>query len=186
MMDTDKLPRPELPDGVEAYGSYAEMAVANGVDPGLPALYARPTQGPGDLLPLQHFVDDHYPEDDALAAGWTGALTTELKRSMPPGALLGLVLAADARVLELRLLRVSIGHRGQGHATRVLARLCAEADDRGLVIVCTPTDEFGADLVQLEGQYRRFRFGPAAPEDRLTAHSWQRPPAHPRPPRESA
>jgi hypothetical protein len=39
---TGALPRPELPDGLELYGSYAEMAIANGVDPDLPALYERP------------------------------------------------------------------------------------------------------------------------------------------------
>ncbi|WP_381568180.1 DUF6283 family protein [Streptomyces eurythermus] len=41
MISTGVLPGPELPDGVELYGSYAEMAIANGVDPGLPALYER-------------------------------------------------------------------------------------------------------------------------------------------------
>ncbi|MFG3403731.1 DUF6283 family protein [Streptomyces sp. NPDC048142] len=178
MMDAGALARPELSAGVELYDSYAEMAAANGVDPDLPALHARPApaQDPADLVPLQRFIDDYYAEDDARAAGWTGALTTQLKRSMPLDALLGLVLAADEKVLELQLLRVSVGHRGQGHATRVLARLCAEADARGLTVVCTPTDEYGADRPRLEALYRRFGFTPVAQEHRLSAHSWQRPP----------
>ncbi|WP_240152152.1 DUF6283 family protein [Streptomyces mobaraensis] len=181
MMDAGALPRPELPAGIELYDSYAEMAAANGVDPDLPALHARPVpdQDLADFVPLQHVLDDHYAGEGAPAVGWTGALTAELKRSMPPGALLGLVLAADEKVLELQLLRVSIGHRGQGHATRVLGRLCEEADARRVTVVCTPTDEFGADLVQLERFYRRFGFNPVAPEHRLTKHSWQRPPTLP-------
>jgi hypothetical protein len=36
------LPLPELPDGIELYDSYADMAVANGVDPGDPALHPEP------------------------------------------------------------------------------------------------------------------------------------------------
>jgi GNAT superfamily N-acetyltransferase len=178
MMDAGVLARPELPDGVEVYDSYAEMAAANGVDPGLPALHARPTQtqDPADLVPLQRFFDDHYAGQDVPTAGWTGTLTAELKRSMPPDALLGLVLAADDRALELQLLRVSGGHRGQGHATRVLARLCDEADARSLTVVCTPTDEHGADRPRLEALYRRFGFTPVAPERRLSDHTWERPP----------
>lgn len=84
-------------------------------------------------------------EDTGRDSDWTNELVRELKRSMPPDALLGLALTADDTVLELRLLRVSIDHRGQGHATRVLTRPCAEADARGLILACTPTDEFGAD-----------------------------------------
>ncbi|MFK0154167.1 DUF6283 family protein [Streptomyces sp. NPDC090493] len=181
MMDSGVLARPELPDGVELYESYAEMAVANGVAPGLPVLHARPAQCPPDLVPLQSFFEDHYALEDSPAIGWTEDLQRELKRSMPPGALLGLALDCDGTVLELGLLRVSIGHRGQGHAERVLARICTEADARELTVVCTPTDEYGADQARLEGFYRRHGFVPAAPEDRLTAHPWQRPPA-PRPP----
>jgi hypothetical protein len=113
---------------------------------------------------------------------WADSLTAELKRSMPPGALLGLVLDGDGTVLKLELLRISIGHRGQGHADRVLGRICAEADARELTVVCTPTDEFGADRQRLEHLYRRHGFAAATPENQLTEHSWQRPPTHPRPP----
>ncbi|MDX3020072.1 DUF6283 family protein [Streptomyces acidiscabies] len=181
MMDAGVLARPELPDGVELYESYAEMAVANGVAPDLPALHARPVPAEdlADLVLLHRFFEDHYALEDTLAAGWTVDLELDLKRSMPRGALLGLVLDCDGTVLELGLLRVSIGHRGQGHAARVLARICAEADARELTVVCTPTDEFGADRARLEAFYRRHGFAPAAPGNRLTAHSWQRPPAHP-------
>ncbi|WP_435852070.1 DUF6283 family protein [Streptomyces rubradiris] len=38
MIRTGVLPWPELPAGVELYDSYAEMAIANGVDPVLPTL----------------------------------------------------------------------------------------------------------------------------------------------------
>jgi hypothetical protein len=37
------LTLPELPDGIELYDSYQEMAVANGVDPGDPALHPNPS-----------------------------------------------------------------------------------------------------------------------------------------------
>ncbi|MFD4576748.1 hypothetical protein ACFWNK_30830 [Streptomyces sp. NPDC058417] len=117
-----------------------------------------------------------------MTMGWVDALTAELKRSMPSGALLGLVLDGDDTVLALELLRVSIGHRGQGHADRVLGRICTEADARELTVVCTPTDEFGADRRRLEHFYRRHGFAAATPENQLTKHSWQRPPAHPSPP----
>jgi GNAT superfamily N-acetyltransferase len=111
-----------------------------------------------------------------VSAGWTEPLVRELKRAMPPGALLGLVLDCDGTVLELGLLRVSVGFRGQGHAARVLARLCAEADARELTVVCTPTDEHGADRARLEGFYRRHGFAPVAAEARLTEHPWDRMP----------
>ncbi|AJP00236.1 hypothetical protein TU94_00365 [Streptomyces cyaneogriseus subsp. noncyanogenus] len=61
MIRTGALPRPELPDGVELKGSYPEMAITNGVDPDLPALYERPgpTQDPAaDLVPAQHVLGD--------------------------------------------------------------------------------------------------------------------------------
>ncbi|MFF9810684.1 hypothetical protein ACF1G5_37280 [Streptomyces coeruleorubidus] len=86
--------------------------------------------------------------------------------------LLGLVLAADDDLLvELRHLRVS-GRRGDGHATRVLTRHCAEADARGLVLTCTLTDESGADRTRLEASCRR---APVDPGLRLSEHTWQRP-----------
>lgn len=107
--------------------------------------------------------------------GWVQDLVRELKRSMPPDGLLGLDLAADDDLLELRYLRVSTGHRGDGHATRVLTRLYAEADARGLVLACTPTDEFGADRARLEAFYRRHGFALADPAHRLSGHAWQRP-----------
>lgn len=118
------------------------------------------------------------PED--LATGWAGELERELRRSMPPGALLGLVLEADDCVLELQLLRVSAAVRGDGHAARVLTRICAEADARALTVACTPTDEFGADRARLEDFFRRHGFAPVGAEDRLSDHPWERPPA-PRP-----
>jgi N-acetylglutamate synthase-like GNAT family acetyltransferase len=110
----------------------------------------------------------------ACEGGWVQDVVRELKRSMPPDWLLGLDLAADDRLLELRYLRVSIAHRGDDHATRVLARLCAEADARGLVLACTPTDESGAGRARLEAFYRRHGFAPVDPADRLSEHTWQR------------
>ncbi|MFD7137663.1 hypothetical protein [Streptomyces sp. NPDC059894] len=61
---------------------------------------------------MQHLSDSDDPDDaddeeEAWDGGWTDALVTELRRSMPPGALLGLVLAADETVLQLRYLRPS-------------------------------------------------------------------------------
>ncbi|MEW1700352.1 GNAT family N-acetyltransferase [Streptomyces sp. NPDC091278] len=114
------------------------------------------------------------PYSDGSVSGWTEEVTRELKRSMPPGCLLSLCLDADDTVLELQILRVSIVYRGQGHASRVLARVCAEADARGLIVVCTPTDEFGADMDRLTDFYQRAGFAPVVPESRLTKHSWQR------------
>ncbi|MGW7314698.1 DUF6283 family protein [Streptomyces sp. NPDC054865] len=67
LMADGRLARPELPDGVELYDSYAEMAAANGV-----AL----TQGTADFLPLQ-LVDDHYSAEEARSAGWTASPTVE-------------------------------------------------------------------------------------------------------------
>ncbi|MFJ4700589.1 DUF6283 family protein [Streptomyces sp. NPDC088768] len=40
-MERGDVPRPTLPDGVDLYGSYAEMAIANGVDPDLPELWTQ-------------------------------------------------------------------------------------------------------------------------------------------------
>ncbi|MEW1700935.1 GNAT family N-acetyltransferase [Streptomyces sp. NPDC091278] len=113
---------------------------------------------------------------DLHVGGWTETVVRELKGSMPLGGLLGLSLAADDTVLKLQLLRVSVGHRGQGHGARALARICAEADARGLIVACTPTTEFGADMNRLTDFYQRAGFAPDASEDRLTEHSWQRPP----------
>ncbi|MEV7595797.1 DUF6283 family protein [Kitasatospora sp. NPDC089797] len=48
MMDDGTLARPELPAGVGLYASYAEMAVANGVDPALPELHPVPD----DFIPF--------------------------------------------------------------------------------------------------------------------------------------
>ncbi|MER8230706.1 hypothetical protein ACIRQY_34590 [Streptomyces sp. NPDC101490] len=42
--------------------------------------------------------------------------------------------------------------------------------------MCTPTDEFGADMDRLTDFYQRASFAPVASEDRLTEHSWQCPP----------
>lgn len=179
MMDSGVLARPKLPDGVELYGSYAEMAIANGVDPDLPALYAGPVpdEDGADIVSLRRFIEDHYALE---AAEWAEDLEHELKRSMPPGALL--LLDCDGTALKLKLLGVEADHRGQGHTTRVMARISAEADARELAVVCTPTHKHGADRAPLEGLFRRYGFAPAAPEDRLTTHSWQRPPTHLRPP----
>lgn len=91
-----------------------------------------------------------------------------------PDGLLGLDLAPDDDLLEPRYIRVS-GRRGGGHATRVLTRLCPEADARGLALACTPTDEFGADRTRLEAFYRRREFAPVDPALRLSEHTWQRP-----------
>ncbi|MCX4791889.1 GNAT family N-acetyltransferase [Streptomyces sp. NBC_01221] len=129
------------------------------------------------MTALQDPYSTWFPDPDAGAyeGGWVRDVVVALKRSMPPGALLGLVLAADKTALELRYLRVSVGHRGQGHATRVLGRLCTEADARGLVLACTPTGEFGTDRARLEGFYRRHGFAPVTPAHRLSDHTWERP-----------
>ncbi|MFD3970212.1 DUF6283 family protein [Streptomyces cyaneofuscatus] len=141
-MDSGVLSRPKLPAGVKLYASYAEMAIANGVDPDLSALYAGPApdEDGADLVPLRRFIEDHHALE---AAEWAEDLEHELKRSMPPGALL-LLLDCDGTALELKLLGVEADHRGQSHATRVLARICAEADARELAVVCTPTHKYGA------------------------------------------
>ncbi|NEA19746.1 DUF6283 family protein [Streptomyces halstedii] len=52
LMATRQLARPELPDGVELYDSYAEMAVFNGVVA---------EQGVAELVPLQRFVETTTP-----------------------------------------------------------------------------------------------------------------------------
>ncbi|MEU0846333.1 GNAT family N-acetyltransferase [Streptomyces sp. NPDC005962] len=109
--------------------------------------------------------------------GWVDELVREMRRSLPPTGLLGLELVTDGRILELRYIRVSVGERGQGHAARILTRICAEADARKLVVACTPTDEFGADRDQLCAFYRRFGFAPVPQNDRLSEHTWERPAA---------
>jgi hypothetical protein len=60
MFRTGALAMPDLPDGVEVYGSYTEMAVANGVAADGPALQARPEQAPPeeDFIPLGRFLDE--------------------------------------------------------------------------------------------------------------------------------
>ncbi|WP_439681686.1 DUF6283 family protein [Embleya sp. MST-111070] len=59
---TGRLVPPEIPDGVELYDSYTEMAIANGVAPDHPALRAlRRTQTAGaadDLVPLREITDE--------------------------------------------------------------------------------------------------------------------------------
>ncbi|MFI0219915.1 DUF6283 family protein [Streptomyces lydicus] len=42
LLTSGRLNRPELPDGVELYDSYTEMAIANGVEPTHQALHERP------------------------------------------------------------------------------------------------------------------------------------------------
>lgn len=114
-------------------------------------------------------------EHGAKDHGWTGDVIREMRHILPAWGRLSLALEADDAVLVLRLLRISIGERGQGYATQILTRLCAEADARNLVLVCTPTDEFGTDRSRLENFYRRFGFSATSPEHRLTDHTWQRP-----------
>ncbi|MFG2934071.1 DUF6283 family protein [Streptomyces achromogenes] len=59
MIRTGVLPRPELPDRIQLYDSYAEMAIANSVDPILPTLYERPAAQPADLVSLQEYLAHH-------------------------------------------------------------------------------------------------------------------------------
>ncbi|MEU6184270.1 hypothetical protein [Streptomyces coeruleorubidus] len=97
------------------------------------------------------------------AGEWWHPIVDGVARHVQPvgvssDGLLGLGLAPDDDLLEPRYMRVS-GRRGGGHATRVLTRLCAEADARGLALACTPTDEFA----------------PVDPALRLSEHTWQRP-----------
>lgn len=107
-----------------------------------------------------------------LRAYWVDDLVYELKGPCPG---MSLSVDADEDFLELRYIRVPVGSRGQGHGTRSLGRLCEEADRHGLVLVCTPTDEYGADRARLEAWYRRHGFTPgAAPR---TVHTWARTPA---------
>ncbi|WP_329142938.1 DUF6283 family protein [Streptomyces sp. NBC_01456] len=42
LLASGRLAHPELPYGVELYDSYAEMAIANGVDPAHPTMHGRP------------------------------------------------------------------------------------------------------------------------------------------------
>jgi hypothetical protein len=116
---------------------------------------------------------------DRAAEWWHPIVGDGVARQVQPvgvssDGLLGLDLAADDDLLEPTYLRVS-GRRGDGHATRVLTRLCAEADARGLDMACTPTDEFGADRTRLEAFYRRHEFAPVDAALRLSEHTWQRP-----------
>ncbi|CAL9665398.1 DUF6283 family protein [Streptomyces sp. Tu 3180] len=63
LLRSGTLPLPELPDGMQVYGSYAEMAVANGVDPALPALYPgrEPACGEENFVPMNAFKEDQEP-----------------------------------------------------------------------------------------------------------------------------
>ncbi|MFE7114083.1 DUF6283 family protein [Streptomyces sp. NPDC057654] len=60
---TDSPHDPELPEGVELYDSYAEMAIANGVDPDDPALIGPAPPNPADAVPLADFADEEAGED---------------------------------------------------------------------------------------------------------------------------
>ncbi|MFB7470000.1 hypothetical protein [Kitasatospora sp. NPDC056184] len=52
LMESGVLSRPELPDNMELYASYAEMAIANGVSPDLPSPHvAAASRLPDDFLP---------------------------------------------------------------------------------------------------------------------------------------
>ncbi|MEU0846332.1 DUF6283 family protein [Streptomyces sp. NPDC005962] len=65
MLRTGALNQPELPQGVQLYDSYAEMAIAAGVDPALPALYARPAPtGRSDFAPLQSYQADRHAQQE--------------------------------------------------------------------------------------------------------------------------
>ncbi|MEU8653705.1 DUF6283 family protein [Streptomyces sp. NPDC048737] len=59
LLRSGTLPLPDLPDGTTVYGSYAEMAIANGVDPALPALHPHtaPADDEEDFLPLNALAD---------------------------------------------------------------------------------------------------------------------------------
>ncbi|WP_197361168.1 hypothetical protein, partial [Streptomyces clavuligerus] len=138
------------------------------IPPPEPPGTARPV-GPGPRTVRERRLQSADP------AIWVHALLQELWDPMPPGAPLGLELAAAETVLELQYLRVSLLCRGQGHAARVLTRLCAEADARDLTVVCTPTSRFGADRARLQRFLRRHGFTTVPAASRLTGHIWERP-----------
>ncbi|MER5996616.1 DUF6283 family protein [Streptomyces viridosporus] len=67
LLRSGTLPLPDLADGTEVYGNYAEMAVANGVDPALPALYpgGSPVDDEEDFLPMTALADtDEEPSEN--------------------------------------------------------------------------------------------------------------------------
>ncbi|MCZ1011921.1 DUF6283 family protein [Streptomyces lydicus] len=69
LLASGRIVSPELPDGVELYDSYAEMAIANGVDPAHPALHGRPADV-GNFVPLTT-LSDGYPDQPSSTAAHT-------------------------------------------------------------------------------------------------------------------
>lgn len=88
---------------------------------------------------------------------WTDQLVADLRAHVPG---LALMVGCDDRRMIIGVIAVPPELQGQGHGTAVLRRLCAEADARGLTAMCTPTDEYGADLDRLHRWYRRHGFAP--------------------------
>lgn len=108
------------------------------------------------------------------ADGWLWALIYEMKASCPG---LTLSLHPVPGGVALRILRVPVHLRGRGHAPRIMRRILAETDARGLAVVCTPTSEYGANRAALVRALTRagFRDSPAD----STEHTMRRPPAGP-------
>ncbi|MFI7608877.1 hypothetical protein ACIBTV_27705 [Micromonospora sp. NPDC049366] len=75
---------------------------------------------------------------------WIEQLVRELKGSLPGMVLLSLDLTDDG-ALAIGVLRVPFDSRGGWHGPRMLLAILAAADARGLDVVCTPTDAYGAD-----------------------------------------
>jgi GNAT superfamily N-acetyltransferase len=108
---------------------------------------------------------------------WVGRLERELKGSLPGMVLLALDITDDG-ALAIGILRVPFDARGSWHGPRMLLAILAAADARGLDVVCTPTDSYGADRRLLVRALSRAGFAPAL--DDPSGHTMRRPSPNPR------
>ena len=79
----------------------------------------------------------------------------------------------DGRPLAIGILRVPFNARGGWHGPRMLLAILAAADARGLDVVCTPADSYGADRRLLVRALSRAGFAPVF--DDPSGHIMRRP-----------
>lgn len=90
------------------------------------------------------------------SATWADALADEIQSSYP-GVRLQLGLDRGPYLVLFWVL-VPESERGKGIGTRVMERITAAADLRGVPVTLSPSGTFGGDPDRLEAFYRRFGF----------------------------
>ena len=93
---------------------------------------------------------------DRALISWADALAEEIETSYPG---VRLQLGIDrGPYLVLFWIVLPKSERGKGVGTRVMERIIAEADLRGVPAALSPSDAFGGDLDRLHAFYRRLGF----------------------------